>query len=267
MSFEKGTKTVTTPHTASSVAVVPYITYATIKALYDDICTAHPSLLLSDNDSNSNGNSSNSNGNITSKQFISIIKGHDTNHDYHHFLNFCRHVSHRLTCYKSQDQEKLKGDYKTNVVKTDGSQTVAVVKIGNDNEAAVITTNTKTVHSDSYNYIDSSLYKKRYYTVFTFLKLFIDSHGRCFYCEKEFELTLSGRFSACRFCECPFKDTDTRGSATNKHMRWSLERIDNNSGHYQNNCVLACLGCNLKRCTKNHKSFKLSQNLKIDKTM
>lgn len=48
-------------------------------------------------------------------------------------------------------------------------------------------------------------------------------------------------------------------------MQWSLERFDNNLGHYNSNTCISCLKCNLQRRTSNHEYFKFSKNLSIKK--
>ena len=48
-------------------------------------------------------------------------------------------------------------------------------------------------------------------------------------------------------------------------LQWSLERFDNNIGHYANNTCISCLKCNLQRRTSNHEYFKYSKNLIITK--
>ena len=48
-------------------------------------------------------------------------------------------------------------------------------------------------------------------------------------------------------------------------MQWSLERLDNNIGHYDTNTCISCLKCNLQRRTSNYEYFKFSKNLTISK--
>lgn len=47
--------------------------------------------------------------------------------------------------------------------------------------------------------------------------------------------------------------------------QWSLERLNNNLGHYNDNTCISCLKCNLQRRTGNYEYFKYSKNLKIVK--
>lgn len=48
-------------------------------------------------------------------------------------------------------------------------------------------------------------------------------------------------------------------------LQWSLERLDNNIGHYARNTCISCLKCNLQRRTGNYEYFKFSKNMKITK--
>jgi len=45
--------------------------------------------------------------------------------------------------------------------------------------------------------------------------------------------------------------------------QWSLERLNNNIGHYSNNTCISCLRCNLQRRNDNHEYFKFSKQLNI----
>ena len=51
----------------------------------------------------------------------------------------------------------------------------------------------------------------------------------------------------------------------NETKQWSLERFDNNLGHYSSNTCISCLSCNLKRRTDNHEYFKMGKQMKINK--
>jgi hypothetical protein len=224
----------------------PYISFDTIK----DIFTTINNSLYND---------------PSNKKFMSILKTHKIDaqeHDLEHFINFCRHIAYKISCYKSQDRHKLKGDYTTHVIK-DHHETIP--KHLNSKIEQF-----KSIHTDSYNYIDNSLYENKYFTIYTFIKLFIYSNGMCFYCNNGFDITLTDKYMDCKYKTCMFHISPIK-SNTNMHdktrqLRWSLERINNTLGHYQNNCVLACLGCNLKRRNKNHQSFKFTQTLSLNKT-
>jgi len=47
--------------------------------------------------------------------------------------------------------------------------------------------------------------------------------------------------------------------------QWTLDRINNNDAHSNNNTIISCLKCNLERRRKNSEKFLFSKNLKIDK--
>ena len=47
--------------------------------------------------------------------------------------------------------------------------------------------------------------------------------------------------------------------------QWTLDRIDNDLGHYQSNVVISCLDCNLKRRRTNKDKFLFTKQLKLVK--
>ena len=48
-------------------------------------------------------------------------------------------------------------------------------------------------------------------------------------------------------------------------LQWTLDRLDNNQGHYTNNVVIACLKCNLERRCRDSKKFLFGKQMKIIK--
>jgi hypothetical protein len=48
--------------------------------------------------------------------------------------------------------------------------------------------------------------------------------------------------------------------------QWTLDRIDNDKGHYRDNIVISCLECNLKRRKQNSEAFLFTKQLRIVKT-
>lgn len=72
----------------------------------------------------------------------------------------------------------------------------------------------------------------------------LESNLKCYYCEKDLLLIYN-----------KIKDVN----------QWSLERLDNNKGHYNENTCIACLHCNLSRRTDNYIEFKKGKMLKIVK--
>jgi hypothetical protein len=52
-----------------------------------------------------------------------------------------------------------------------------------------------------------------------------------------------------------------------ENKQWTLDRIDNSLGHYNDNVLISCLECNLKRKTTNKNYFLFSKQLVINKTI
>lgn len=50
-----------------------------------------------------------------------------------------------------------------------------------------------------------------------------------------------------------------------EQKQWSLERKNNNIQHNNENCVIACLECNLKRKNTNYDAFQFTKQMKIIK--
>ena len=48
-------------------------------------------------------------------------------------------------------------------------------------------------------------------------------------------------------------------------LQWTLDRIDNDLGHTQENTCIACLKCNLQRRVMNAEKFSFTKKLKIQK--
>lgn len=72
------------------------------------------------------------------------------------------------------------------------------------------------------------------------LKLLQESNNTCYYCKSTIKL----------FYEKVREPT-----------QWTLERLDNSLGHNTNNCVIACLKCNLSRRTMYHERYTLTKQL------
>jgi len=52
----------------------------------------------------------------------------------------------------------------------------------------------------------------------------------------------------------------------NREMKqWTVDRINNDIGHLQDNIVITCLECNIEKCRKNHDKFLFTKQLKIIK--
>jgi hypothetical protein len=66
----------------------------------------------------------------------------------------------------------------------------------------------------------------------------------------------------CYYCAC---DIYIFYTFVRESKQWSLDRINNDLGHNKNNCVIACLECNLKRRRTNINAFMFTKNMKIIK--
>ena len=66
----------------------------------------------------------------------------------------------------------------------------------------------------------------------------------------------------CYYCKC---DLDILYNKKRLKTQWTLERLDNNLGHYTSNTCISCLECNLKRRTDNYEYFKQSKQTTIVK--
>ena len=86
--------------------------------------------------------------------------------------------------------------------------------------------------------------EEQFITYDELIRKLCDSNLICYYCNKDLYIT----------------------NRTKKEpYQWSLERFDNNLGHYNSNTCISCLKCNLQRRTDNHEYFKMSKNMKISK--
>jgi len=75
-------------------------------------------------------------------------------------------------------------------------------------------------------------------------ELLIESHMKCYYCKHEVYIYYE-----------KYRDKS----------QWTLERINNDLGHFKSNCVISCLECNLQRRNHNMSKFKFTKNLVIVK--
>jgi hypothetical protein len=65
----------------------------------------------------------------------------------------------------------------------------------------------------------------------------------------------------CYYCNC---DMVILFNKKREGCQWTLERFDNNIGHYETNTCISCLKCNLQRRTDNYEYFKNGKQLKIN---
>jgi len=76
------------------------------------------------------------------------------------------------------------------------------------------------------------------------INLLINSNNNCYYCNEQCFIF----YQHIRFPK-----------------QWTLDRIDNSTGHHVNNVVISCLQCNLQRKNKNSDKFLQGKQLKLVK--
>jgi hypothetical protein len=76
------------------------------------------------------------------------------------------------------------------------------------------------------------------------LQLMIECNNTCFYCKENVNVLYE---------------------YVREPKQWTLERLDNNFGHNNDNVVIACLSCNLRRKTMYHERFIFTKQLNIVK--
>ena len=65
----------------------------------------------------------------------------------------------------------------------------------------------------------------------------------------------------CYYCLC---DMVILYNKKRQNTQWTLERLNNNIGHYESNTCISCLKCNLQRRTDNYEYFKQGKQIKIN---
>ena len=86
--------------------------------------------------------------------------------------------------------------------------------------------------------------KEKFITFDKLIQKLVESKLNCFYCR----------------CSC-YLIYDT----VRQMNQWTLDRIDNECGHNNNNVVISCLKCNLERRNTNKDKFLFTKQLKIKK--
>ena len=93
--------------------------------------------------------------------------------------------------------------------------------------------------------IDKNVYSKNtFISLEELIEKLLCSKLRCFYCKCDCELIYENVLSK---------------------RQWTLDRIDNDTGHNADNVVICCLECNLKRGTMDSGRFKYGKQLKFKK--
>jgi hypothetical protein len=66
----------------------------------------------------------------------------------------------------------------------------------------------------------------------------------------------------CYYCRCQCL---LMYDSVREKKQWTLDRINNDLGHHNDNTVVCCLECNLKKGTMNDEKFKFTKQLRIKK--
>jgi hypothetical protein len=66
----------------------------------------------------------------------------------------------------------------------------------------------------------------------------------------------------CHYC---LDNVHITGDKKREKKQWTLDRVDNTLGHIEDNVVIACLDCNLKRRCIDKDKFMFTKRLKVDK--
>ena len=80
-------------------------------------------------------------------------------------------------------------------------------------------------------------------------------------CDKTVELLVISKLK-CFYCN---RDMKIKYENYRDKQQWTLDRIDNDLGHNNDNVKIACLDCNLKRRRINMEKFLFTKQLKIKK--
>jgi len=93
----------------------------------------------------------------------------------------------------------------------------------------------------SKNMLDSKLL----ISLYELIELLVESKLICSYCKSQLYLLYN---------EYRYK------------KQWTLDRVDNNVGHYKQNCVISCLDCNLQKKRLDDEKFRFTKQMKIIKS-
>jgi len=84
----------------------------------------------------------------------------------------------------------------------------------------------------------------KFITLTSLVQKLVESQLKCHYCQDLVHIT---------------------GDKKREKKQWTLDRVDNNLGHLEDNVVIACLDCNLKRRCIDKDKFMFTKRLKVDK--
>ena len=102
------------------------------------------------------------------------------------------------------------------------------------------------INSYKHQDIDKNILSDNLINIHETIEKLVCSKMKCFYCKKQI-------FLIYKFAR--------------DNLQWTLDRIDNNIGHSNQNTVICCLKCNLERRRKSSDAFKFTKQLKISKSI
>lgn len=102
------------------------------------------------------------------------------------------------------------------------------------------------INSYKHQDIDKNILSDNLINIHQTIEKLVCSKMKCFYCKKQI-------FLIYKFAR--------------DNLQWTLDRIDNNIGHSNQNTVICCLKCNLERRRKSSDAFKFTKQLKISKSI
>ena len=105
------------------------------------------------------------------------------------------------------------------------------------------------IHKKMLGYKQQDIVKNKYVenkliTEDEIIEKILESHMDCYYCKEEIKILYE---------------------QVRDDKQWTLDRIDNDIGHYTNNVVICCLKCNLQRRRMDDEKFKFTKQLKLKK--
>jgi hypothetical protein len=123
------------------------------------------------------------------------------------------------------------------------------IYLGINNERAEYNDVTNQIGKKLQSYKQQDLLKKRYkeekfINIKETIKKLYESKLLCHYCNKKLFILYD---------------------IVREMKQWTLDRIDNDIGHYSDNVVISCLDCNLKRRRTNKEAFLFTKQLNIIK--
>ncbi len=117
-----------------------------------------------------------------------------------------------------------------------------------DEHAELCLKEIKKKHS-SYKSQDKQKHKydeEKHITLPELIQKLLDCRLKCYYCNKDMMLLYNKK---------------------KEQQQWTLERLNNHIGHYNQNTCIACLKCNLGRRTENHEYYKKGKTMILEKVI